>query len=70
MSRIIINYDDAISDESALKYVESVVAMGRISGCGEIYCYASQFEDGTVVFSDVTKSGTDTFRILWKGETE
>lgn len=68
MSRIIINYDDDITDASALKYVETVVAMGRVSGCGEFYCYVSRVEDGTVVFSDVTKSGTDVFNIKnwWK----
>ena len=68
MSRIIINYDDDIPDANAIHYVNVVRSMGRCSGLNaESYCYVSQFKDGTVVFADVTKSGTDVFRIS-KGE--
>ena len=64
MSRLIINYDDDIPIVNAIHYVESVISMGRCSGLNEeSYCYVSQFKDGTVVFADVTKSGTDVFRI-------
>lgn len=68
MSRIIINYDDDITEQNAIYYVDAVISMGRCSGLNEeSYCYVSQFKDGTVVFADVTKSGTDVFRIS-KGE--
>lgn len=50
MSRIIINYDDDITDASALKYVETVVAMGRVSGCGEFYCYVSRLKMAQLFF--------------------
>lgn len=64
MSRIIINYDDDIPDANAIYYVDAVISMGRCSGLNEeSYCYVSQFKDGTVVLADVTKSGTDVFRI-------
>ena len=68
MSRMIINYDDDIPSENAIKYVDAVMSMGRISGLNEeSYCYVSEFKDGTVVLADVTKAGTDVFRIS-KGE--
>jgi hypothetical protein len=68
MSRIIINYDDDIPTQNAINYVDAVIAMGRCSGLNEeSYCYVSQFKDGTIVFADVTKAGTDVFKIS-KGE--
>ena len=64
MSRIIINYDDDIPDKNAISYVDTVISMGRCSGLNEeSYCYASRFKDGTVVLADVTKTGTDVFRV-------
>ena len=68
MSRIIINYDDDITEQNAIYYVDAVISMGRYSGLNkESYCHVSQFKDGTFVFADVTKSGTDVFRVS-KGE--
>ena len=68
MSRLIINYDDDVPTVNAIHYVEAVMSMGRCSGLNEeSYCYVSKFKDGTVVLSDVTKAGTDVFRIR-KGE--
>lgn len=64
MSRIIINYDDDIPDRNAINYVDTVISMGRCSGLNEeSFCYVSEFKDGTIVFADVTKAGTDVFRI-------
>jgi hypothetical protein len=64
MSRIIINYDDDIPDKNAIHYVDVVMSMGRCSGLNdESYCYVSTFKDGTVVFADTTKTGTDVFKI-------
>ena len=68
MSRIIINYDDDIPDKNAISYVDTVISMGRCSGMNEeSYCYASRFKDGTVVLADVTKAGTDVFRVRKEG---
>lgn len=66
MSRLIINYDDDISTSNALHYIKAVVDLGRISGEGSCYCYATTFKDGAVVFAETTKKGTDTFRIQLK----
>lgn len=64
MGRIIINFDDDINDISALKYVEAIIMNGRMSGQNkESYCYCTMFKDNTMGFADVTKSGTDVFRI-------
>ena len=64
MSRIIINYDDDIPDKNAIHYVDAVISMGRCSGVNEeSYCYVSKFKDGTIVFADVTKAGTDVFKV-------
>ena len=69
MSRLIINYDDDISITNAIHYVEAVISMGRCSGLNEeCYCYVAKFKDGTVVFSDVTKTGTDVFRLARENE--
>lgn len=69
MSRLIINYDDDIPIVNAIHYVEAVISMGRCSGLDEeSYCYASKFKDGTVVLADVTKSGTDVFRLAKENE--
>lgn len=63
MSRLIINYDDDIPTPNALHYVKTVVDLDRISGSGDCYCYVTSFKDGTRVFAEVTKKGTDTFRV-------
>lgn len=70
MSRIIINYDDDIPDANAIHYVDAVISMGRCSGVNEeSYCYVSKFKDNTVVVADITKAGTDVFKIFKeKGE--
>ena len=60
--RIIINYE-GFDELDALAYVERVIVMGRISGEGKIFCYATSFDDGTVVYADLTRKGSDTFRV-------
>ena len=68
MSRIIINYDDDIPDENAIHYVDVVISLGRCSGVNEeSYCRCSKFRDGTLVIADITKAGTDVFKVS-KGE--
>lgn len=69
MGRIIINFDDSISVTKAMNYVNSVIKMGRCSGLNEeCYCYATKFVDNTVVLADVTKTGTDVFKIIKENE--
>lgn len=66
MSRIIINYDD-IPTLNALHYVKVVCELGRMSGIHEeSYCYCTTFKDGAFVLADVTKTGTDVFKIELK----
>ena len=62
MKRIIINYED-VDELDALAYVERVIVRGRVSGGGKIYCYATTFADGMVVYADLTRKGSDTFRV-------
>lgn len=63
MARLIINYDDDITTPDALHYVKTVVDIDRISGDGDCYCHVTSFNDRTRVFAEVTKMGTDTFRV-------
>lgn len=64
MNRIIINNEAGISDMEALWLVLSVVKGGRVSDDGRKYCLCSTWKNAAVtVFSDQTKSGTDTFTI-------
>lgn len=67
MKKIIINYDDNITEKDALLYTIAVVNNGRMSGYNnESYCYCTTFKDDTVVLADVTKSGTDKFTVRGK----
>lgn len=63
MGRMIINYSDDIPTEAVPLYIKAVVDCGRQSGDGKCYCYLSIFKDDTVCEADVTKSGTDVFRL-------
>ena len=68
MNRIIINSEDSFDELDALAYVEQVIVKGRISGDGTTFCYATKFKDDTVVFADLTRTGSDTFRVI-QGDT-
>lgn len=66
--RIIINIqDDAVSDESALAMVQSVVAMGKLSETArrKHYCHITTFgPDGKrLVHATKRTDSTDTFTI-------
>ena len=65
MGRIIINYSDEFSPESAISRVESVMRGGRISVSIDrpCYCLASKFTDGSVVLADLTRNGSDKFTV-------
>lgn len=64
MKRIIINHDDNVSINEAILTVYEVIKIGRISGINkDIFCYCTTFKDGTHVFANKTKNGTDTFRV-------
>lgn len=69
MSKIIIDNRSAdISDDEAVRYVQSVMAEGKCSNYGKQYCYATVFTERTtgartMVSSSLTKTGTSTFRV-------
>ena len=65
MGRIIINYDDDISGEDAIRRVEAVMRNGRVSECNGRDCYslASRFSDGLVVLASLTRTGNDVFTV-------
>ena len=58
MGRIIIDYDDTISDNEAIHRVATVVADGKISESNNVphYCWATSFSDGVVVWTRRKKS--------------
>jgi hypothetical protein len=64
--RIIINIRDDTAEQHALICVAKVIDMGRVSDDGKSYCYASQFDDNTMVTADRT-STSDIFNV-WKGK--
>lgn len=51
----------------ALKYVSRVTFEGKVSKSKgyDCYCFVTTFSDGTTVYCDVTKSGTDVISV-WK----
>lgn len=64
MSDILIHKPDTMSDYAALKYVQSVIASGRISQNGKCYTYVTEFSDGIIVYADKKKS--DIFTVVQK----
>lgn len=71
MKKIILkNYTD-INDVDALKYFCEVMIQGRLSTKykeNDCYCCVTSFNDGKVVFADITKTGTDILT-LQKGSS-
>ena len=65
MGRIIINYDDEISGEDAIRRVVAVMFGGRVSKHmgKDCYCLASTFSDGSVVLASLTRTGNDVFTV-------
>ena len=65
MGRIIINYDDDISGEDAIRRVAAVMREGRVSECNgkDCYCLASRWSDGSVVLASLTRTGSDVFTV-------
>ena len=65
MSKLIIHNHSRQGDYNALKAVLDVVKNGRISSNENCYCFATSFPSREIrVFADVTKHGTDTFRVF------
>lgn len=52
--RIIINYSNV---KEPMKYVQTVINGGLISGDGTCYCYHTSFKDGAHVSCKKLKSG-------------
>jgi hypothetical protein len=65
MGRIIINYDNEISEKDAIRRVAAVVLGGRVSKHmgKDCYCLASTFDDGSVVLASLTRTGNDVFTV-------
>jgi hypothetical protein len=66
MKRIIVNFDEQIPDDLALRLVKMVIGQGRISNNGKQYCYHTTCRVGDGVFNvsaSRTESGTDTFSV-------
>jgi len=71
MKRIIINFSEKMNEITAVAAVLEIIKKGRISG--DCFCFAAtmtetQSSDDIVVFSDRTKSGTDTFNVVYEKE--
>lgn len=68
MGRIIINYDDSISGEDAIRRVVAVMHGGRVSKHldKDCYCLASTFPDGSVALASLTRNGNDVFTVYRK----
>ena len=65
MSKLIINVDDSMSDEDALKYVSRVVGDGKVSGAGKAsqYCYHTSWPSGVHVSCMLTRTGSFSFSV-------
>ena len=60
MKNIFIRNDTELADEICLKMTQKVVGMGKISGNGDCYCYATAFDvngEKYVVGCNKTKTG-------------
>jgi len=54
--------DGCADDGTALAAVLAVVKLGRISDAS--YCYATTFKQGIAVEARITRTGSDSFRIV------
>ena len=64
MRKLIINYEDDISTDTAINLVKSVIEMGRISKQEKCFCSLSLFKNKLMVLADISAKGTDTFKIV------
>lgn len=64
MKRLIINNKSKASDYLATNMVVEVIRRGKVSNHGKQYCYGTRFKDGFLVWTDLKKSGTQTFTII------
>jgi hypothetical protein len=60
--KIIININDDIPVEQALMKVAQIIGGGRTSNDGKNYCYATAWENGTIIYVERNKK-SDTFRV-------
>jgi hypothetical protein len=69
MKRLILNIDESVSEEDALRYVVKVVQEGRISETknGKQFCFYTVFNENCHVSATKSKTGTETFKI-WKNK--
>ena len=70
MPSIKITFEEGISELDAVEIAHRVIAGGRVSKNGELYCYATVIKRDSceiAVLSNRTKNGMDTFRIYKEG---
>lgn len=61
--RFIVEVHDEISPEDAFMKCSQVASKGMISNDGKQHCYGSVFSDGTVVWCNLNKGGSERFRV-------
>lgn len=64
MRKLIINYEDDISTDTAINLVKSVIEMGRISEHEKCFCSLTLFKNKLIVLADISAKGTDIFKIV------
>lgn len=71
MKKIIIHYDEDISDGEAISLIKNVIEQGKISKTGDLkqYCFVTTYtsENGDLVYvyaADKRKEELNTFKII------
>jgi hypothetical protein len=64
MSKFIIDIRDDIGDYEAIQCLMSVLASGRISGDGRLYCYHTEFCNGIHVSVMEKRKGSSTDKFI------
>ena len=68
MNKLILRFEDDVSEQEALDSVKDVIALGRISHNDTQYCYHTSFKDGIEVSAFKPSGTTDTF-VIYKSDT-
>lgn len=69
-TKIVITNRSSVSDITALTRVQQAMCAGRVSLSknGPCYCFVTVFQDGTRIYAERTKTGTDTFTFTLSAE--
>ena len=63
MGKIIINIQDDLDPDDAVRRVANIISEGRISNNGNDYCYVTTWVNGTTVTAKRNKK-SDTFTVF------